>query len=95
MSAAETLQTTASQVEGLRDGLGRVRDVLEQADAVLTVADDVLGKTDEVLEQTANAIETSRHWAPRVFLVVGALAVAGAAGYVIWRRTRRSGDEST
>ncbi len=93
MSAAETLQTTATQVEGLRDGLGRVRDVLEQADAVLTVADDVLGKTDEVLEQAADAIETSRRWAPRVALAVGALAVAGVAGYVIWRRTRRRDDD--
>lgn len=92
MSAVETLHTTATQVGDLRDGLGRVRSVLEQADSVLTVADEVLGKADDVLEQAADAVETSRRWAPRVAIVVGVLAVAGIAGYVVWRRTRR-GDE--
>ncbi len=93
MSATETLHTTALHVGELRDGLGRVRSVLEQADSVLTVADDVLGTADDVLEQAAEAVATSRRWAPRVALVVGVVAVAGVAGYILWRRSRRHGDD--
>ena len=93
MSATETLQTTAHQVEELRDGLSRVRGVLEQTESVLTVADDVLGKADEVLVQAAEAVEVSRRWAPRVAVVVGIVVMAGVAGVVVWR-ARRSRRES-
>lgn len=85
MSALETLQTTAVQVEELRTGLSRVRGVLEQTESVLTVADDVLGRADDVLNSAADAVQTSRRWMPRVALVVGVVAVVGIAGYVVMR----------
>jgi len=56
MSAVETLQSTAEQVEELRTGLGRVRGILEQTESVLDVADDVLGKADDVLVSAAEAV---------------------------------------
>ena len=37
MSIVEQLQTSATNVEGVRDGLGRLRGALEQTEAVLTV----------------------------------------------------------
>lgn len=87
MSVVEQLQSTATNVEGVREGLGRLRSALEQTDAVLTVADEVLGRTDEVLESAAEALETSKRWAPKVALVVGVVAVA-ALGFVVIRRLR-------
>jgi len=93
MSAVETLQSTAEQVEELRTGLGRVRGILEQTESVLDVADDVLGKADGVLVSAAEAVETSRRWAPRVALVVGVVVAAGVAGVVIYRMRRKRDDD--
>jgi hypothetical protein len=92
MSIVEQLQTSAANVEGVRDGLGRLRDALEQTEAVLNVADDVLGRADDVLVQAADALETSKRWAPRAALVLGVFAVA-ALGVVVVMRMRRRHDE--
>lgn len=92
MSVVEQLQSTATNVEGVREGLGRLRHALEQTDTVLTVADDVLGRTDEVLESAAEALEASKRWAPRVAIVVGVVAVA-AIGFVVIRRLRARDDD--
>ena len=92
MSVVEQLQSSAANVEGVRDGLGRLRVALEQTESVLTVAGDVLGKADEVLVQAAEALETSKRWAPRVALVVGVAAVA-AVGVVVVLKLRRKRDD--
>lgn len=92
MSIVEQLQTSAANVEGVRDGLGRLRGALEQTESVLTVADDVLGKADDVLVQAADALETSKRWAPRAALVLGVVAVA-ALGVVVVMRMRHRDDE--
>ena len=91
MSVSDQIITTAGQVEGLRDGLGRIREVLEQTDSVLDVADAVLEKADEVLGQAAEAVQQSRRWAPRVAIVVGVFAVAAIGAVVVMRL--RSRDE--
>ena len=92
MSVVEQLQSTAANVEGVREGLGRLRGALEQTESVLTIADEVLGKTDEVLESAAEALETSKRWAPRAALVLGVVAVA-AIGVVVVMRLRKRDDE--
>ena len=92
MSVVEQLQSTAANVEGVREGLGRLRGALEQTESVLTVADEVLGRTDEVLESAAEALETSKRWAPRAALVLGVVAVA-AIGVVVVMRLRKRNDE--
>jgi hypothetical protein len=88
MSIVEQLQSSAANVEGVRDGLGRLRGALEQTESVLGIADDVLEKADEVLVQAADAIESSKRWAPRVAIVLGvtAVAVIGVAAVVRWRK---------
>jgi hypothetical protein len=92
MSIVEQLQSSAANVEGVRDGLGRLRGALEQTESVLNVADDVLGKADEVLVQAADALESSKRWAPRIALVLGVIAVA-AVGIVVVTRLRKRDDE--
>jgi type IV secretory pathway component VirB8 len=92
MSVVEQLHSTAVSVEGVRDGLGRLRGALEQTESVLDVADDVLGKADEVLESAAEALETSKRWAPRVALVLGVVTVA-AIGVVVIMRLRQRDDD--
>ena len=92
MSIVEQLQTSAANVEGVRDGLGRLRTALEQTETVLGVADDVLGKADDVLVQAADALETSKRWAPRAALVVGVVAVA-TVGVIVVMRLRKRRDE--
>jgi hypothetical protein len=92
MSVVEQLQSTAANVEGVREGLGRLRGALEQTESVLTIADDVLGRTDEVLESAAEALESSKRWAPRAGIVLGVVAVA-AIGVVIVMRLRKRHDE--
>ena len=93
MSVVEQLQSTAANVEGVREGLGRLRGALEQTESVLTIADEVLGRTDDVLESAAEALESSKHWAPRAALVLGVVAVAAIGGVVVIRLRRRSDDE--
>jgi type IV secretory pathway component VirB8 len=94
MSVVEHLHSTASSVEGVRDGLGRLRSALEQTESVLDVADDVLGKADDVLESAADALETSQRWAPRIAVVIGVGAVAAIGVIVVMRwRKRRNDDE--
>ena len=93
MSVTDQLLTAATQVEGVRDGLGRLRDVLEQTDSVLTVADDVLGRADDVLGHAAEAVEQSKRWAPRVVVVVGVVAVAAVGAFVVMRMRRRSQED--
>ena len=92
MSVVEQLQSTAANVEGVREGLGRLRGALEQTESVLNIADEVLGRTDEVLESAAEALETSKRWAPRAALVLGVVAVA-AIGVVVVMRLRKRDDE--
>lgn len=92
MSVVEQLQSTAANVEGVREGLGRLRGALEQTESVLGIADEVLGKTDEVLESAAEALETSKRWAPRAALVLGVVAVA-AIGVIVVMRLRKRNDE--
>ena len=92
MSVVEQLQSTAANVEGAREGLGRLRGALEQTESVLTIADDVLGRTDVVLESAAEALESSKRWAPRAGIVLGVVAVA-AIGVVIVMRLRKRHDE--
>jgi glycosyltransferase A (GT-A) superfamily protein (DUF2064 family) len=92
MSVVEQLQSTAANVEGVREGLGRLRGALEQTESVLTIADDVLGMTDEVLESAAEALEKSKRWAPRLAIVLGVVAVA-AIGVVVVRRLRARDDD--
>lgn len=93
MSIVEQLQTSATNVEGVRDGLGRLRGALEQTEAVLTVADDVLGRADDVLVGAADAIESSKRWGPRAAVVFGVVAVATIGVVVFIRVRRRRGDE--
>lgn len=93
MSVSEQLLTAATQVEGVRDGLGRLRDVLEQTDSVLTVADDVLGRADEVLGHAAEAVEQSRRWAPRIVIALGVVAVAAVGTVIVLRMRRRDQDD--
>ena len=93
MSMTETLGNTAIQVEGLRDGLGRLRSVLDQTDAVLDVADDVLSKADEMLGQAVDAVENSKRWAPRVALVLGVAAALGVAAIVVIRLRRAKSED--
>lgn len=93
MSVVEQLHTSAANVEGVRDGLGRLRGALEQTETVLDVADEVLGKADVVLESAAEALETSRHWAPRVAVVIGVAAVAALGVIVVVRLRRRHNDD--
>lgn len=92
MSVVTQLQSTAANVEGVREGLGRLRGALEQTESVLTIADDVLGKTDEVLESAAEAIETSKRWAPRAAVVLGVVAVAAIGVVVVMRLRKRDED---
>lgn len=92
MSIVEQLQASAANVEGVRDGLGRLRSALDQTEAVLDVADDVLERADEVLVHTADALESSRRWMPRVVLVLGVAAVA-AVGVIVVMRLRHRDDE--
>ncbi|MGI9195829.1 MAG: hypothetical protein ACR2KE_00010 [Candidatus Nanopelagicales bacterium] len=92
MSVTEQLLSTATQVEGVRGGLDRLREVLEQTDSVLGVADQALGKADEVLSQAAEVMEESKRWAPRVAIVLGVVAVA-AIGTVIVLRMRTRDDD--
>lgn len=93
MSVVEQLHTSAANVEGVRDGLGRLRGALEQTETVLDVADDVLGKADVVLESAAEALETSRRWAPRAAVVLGVVAVAALGVIVVVRLRRRHNDD--
>ena len=93
MSVSDQIITTAGQVEGLRDGLGRIREVLDQTDSVLDVADAVLEKADEVLGQAAEAVQQSRRWAPRVAIVVGVFAVAAIGAVIVMRMRSRADDE--
>lgn len=92
MSVVEQLHSTAANVEGVRDGLGRLRGALEQTESVLTIADEVLGKTDEVIESAAEALETSKRWAPRAALVLGVVAVAAIGVVVVMRLRKRDED---
>lgn len=92
MSIVEQLQSSAANVEGVRDGLGRLRGALEQAESVLTIADDVLEKADDVLVQAADAVESSKRWAPRVALVLGVAAVAAVGVVVVMRLRKRDED---
>jgi hypothetical protein len=92
MSVVTQLHSTAANVEGVREGLGRLRGALEQTESVLTIADDVLGRTDEVLESAAEAIETSKRWAPRAAVVLGVVAVAAIGVVVVMRLRRRDED---
>lgn len=92
MSVVEQLHTSAANVEGVRDGLGRLRGALEQTESVLDVADDVLGKADVVLEAAAEALETSKRWAPRAAVVLGVVAVAAIGIVVIVRLRKRDED---
>lgn len=89
MTITDQLATTASQVEGLRDGVGRIRGVLEQTEAVLSAADDMLGVADDVLTTAQDAVETSRRWLPRVMLVVAIVGVIGV-GVVIVRKRQQA-----
>ena len=93
MSVVEQLQSTAANVEGVREGLGRLRGALEQTESVLTIADEVLGRTDEVLESAADALETSKRWAPRAALVLGVAAVAVIGVVVVMRLRKRSEED--
>ncbi|MEY2965184.1 MAG: hypothetical protein ACO3JT_00975 [Candidatus Nanopelagicales bacterium] len=93
MSIVEQLQTSATNVEEVRDGLGRLRGALEQTEAVLTVADDVLGRADDVLVGAADALESSKRWAPRAAVVLGVVAVATIGVVVVMRLRRRSQDD--
>ena len=92
MSVSEQLLVTATQVEGVRGGLDRLREVLEQTDSVLGVADQALGKADEVLGQAAEAIESSKRWAPRVAIVIGVIAVAAIGTVIVLRMRNREDD---
>jgi ATP:corrinoid adenosyltransferase len=92
MSVVAQLQTTAGQVEGVREGLDRLRNVLEQSESVLTVADEVLGIADEMLVQAADVVEKSKRWAPKAAIVLGVVAAAGVAAFVIMRVRRRDED---
>ena len=93
MSVVEQLQSTAANVEGVREGLGRLRGALEQTESVLTIADEVLGRTDDVLESAAEAMETSKRWAPRAALVLGVVAVAAVGVVVVMRLHKRDEDD--
>lgn len=93
MSVVEQLQSTAANVEGVREGLGRLRGALEQTESVLTIADEVLGRTDEVLESAAEALETSKRWAPRAAIVLGVAAVAVIGVVVVMRLRKRNDDD--
>ena len=93
MSVIEQLQSTAANVEGVREGLGRLRGALEQTESVLAIADEVLGMTDDVLDSAAEALETSKRWAPRAALVVGVVAVAAIGVVVVMRLRKRTPDE--
>lgn len=93
MSVVEQLQSTAANVEGVREGLGRLRGALEQTESVLTIADDLLGRTDEVLESAAEALESSKRWAPRVGIVLGVVAVAAIGVVVVMRLRKRHNEE--
>lgn len=92
MSVVEQLQSSAANVEGVREGLGRLRGALEQTETVLDVADDVLGKADVVLESAAEALESSKRWAPRVAIVLGVAAVAAVGVVVVMRLRKRDED---
>lgn len=92
MSVVEQLQSSAANVEGVREGLGRLRGALEQTETVLDVADDVLGKADVVLESAAEALESSKRWAPRVAIVLGVAAVAAIGVVVVMRLRKRDED---
>lgn len=92
MSVVEQLQSSAANVEGVREGLGRLRGALEQTETVLDVADDVLGKADVVLESAAEALENSKRWAPRVAIVLGVAAVAAIGVVVVMRLRKRDED---
>jgi hypothetical protein len=92
MSVVEQLQSTAANVEGVREGLGRLRGALEQTESVLTIADDVLGRTDEVLESAAEALESSKRWAPRAGIVLGVVAVATIGVVIVMRLRKRHED---
>lgn len=92
MSMTEQLTTTSHQVEGLRDGLGRLRDVLDQTDSILGVAEDVLVKADDMLGQAVVAVEQGRRWAPRAGLVLGLVAAAGIAAIVVFRLRQKDNE---
>ena len=92
MSVVEQLQSTAVNVEGVREGLERMREALERSESVLIIADDVLAVTDDILESAADALEKSKRWAPRVAIVVGVVAIAAIGVVVITRLRKRDED---
>lgn len=92
MSVVEQLQSTAANVEGVREGLGRLRGALEQTESVLTIADDVLGRADVVLESAAEALDSSKRWAPRAGIVLGVVAVATIGVVIVIRLRKRHED---
>ncbi|MGA0978772.1 MAG: hypothetical protein ACO3UX_02350, partial [Candidatus Nanopelagicales bacterium] len=93
MSIVEQLQTSATNVEEVRDGLGLLEGPPKPTEAVLTVADDVLGRADDVLVGAADALESSKRWAPRAAVVLGVVAVATIGVVVVMRLRRRSQDD--
>jgi hypothetical protein len=85
VSVVETLQHQQRQVEGLRADLANVQSVMD-------FSAEALDRADVALERAAVVVEQTRRRAPRVALVVGAVALVAVA-VLVWRR-RRAGDDA-
>jgi hypothetical protein len=79
VSVIETLEHQQHQVGVLRADLANVQSIVDFSEQALDRADAALERATVVVEQT-------RRRAPRVALVVGAVAVVAAVAVVVWRR---------
>lgn len=84
MALLEVVEASQGRVTDLRHELDRAREALDRTDAVLSTADSTLVKAE-------SAIVNTRRWGPRVFLIIGAVALVGVAAVVIMKR-RGGGD---
>jgi hypothetical protein len=82
MALLEVVESSQGRVTDLRHELDKARVALDRTDAVLATA-------DSTLEKAESAIVNTRRWGPRVFLVIGAVALVGVAAIVIMKRRSR------
>jgi hypothetical protein len=74
----EVVEASQGRVTDLRHELDRAREALDRTDAVLTTADSSLVKAEAAIVNTPLG--------PRVFLVIGGVALAGVAAIVVPKR---------
>lgn len=80
MALTDELARSALEVDRVRGHVEVLREALDRTDAIL-------GSAEEGIERLEDAVVTTKRWAPRVAIVVAAVAVAAVA-FVVIRRSR-------